>query len=93
MTRHPYRGTSLMRNNASLGPYSMTMPRALWWSWGGGSVSYERGAPVEGLHGLQPPSLLRAPQPRGGGARVKGFPEFWEAKSTKQFSGIDGRTR
>ena len=35
MTRHPYRGTSLMRNNAPLGPYSMTMPRALWWSWGG----------------------------------------------------------
>ena len=27
-----YRGTSLIRNNALLGPYSRTMPRALWWS-------------------------------------------------------------
>ena len=27
-----YRGTSLIRNSASLGPYSRTMHRALWWS-------------------------------------------------------------
>ena len=27
-----YRGTSLKRNNPSLGPYSRFMPRALWWS-------------------------------------------------------------
>ena len=26
------RGTSLIRNNAPLGPYSRTMPMALWWS-------------------------------------------------------------
>ena len=26
-----YRGTSLIRNIAPLGPYSRTMPRALWW--------------------------------------------------------------
>ena len=32
----PYRGTSLIRNSAPLGPYSRTMPRALWWSYGGG---------------------------------------------------------
>ena len=25
-----YRGTSLIRNRAPLGPYSRTMPRALW---------------------------------------------------------------
>jgi len=31
-----YRGTSLTRNSAPLGPYSMNMPGALWWSWGGG---------------------------------------------------------
>ena len=31
-----YRGTSLIRNSAPLGPYSRTMPRALWWSEGGG---------------------------------------------------------
>ena len=31
---HPigYRGTSLMRNSASVGPYSRNVPRALWWS-------------------------------------------------------------
>ena len=28
----PYRGTSLIRNRAPPGPYSRTMPRALWWS-------------------------------------------------------------
>ena len=27
-----YRGTSLIRNSRPLGPYSETMPRALWWS-------------------------------------------------------------
>ena len=43
---HPlYRGTSLIRNRAPLGPYSSRMPRALWWSWGGGRF-YERGTPV-----------------------------------------------
>ena len=30
--RCPYRGTSLIRNSASLRPYSRNMPRALWWS-------------------------------------------------------------
>jgi len=31
------------------------MPRALWWSWGGGAVSYERGTPVlfHGLYGRE----------------------------------------
>ena len=27
-----YRGTSLIRKNLTLGPYSRLMPRALWWS-------------------------------------------------------------
>ena len=31
-----YRGTSLIRNRPRLGPYSRTMPKALWWSKGGG---------------------------------------------------------
>jgi len=31
-----YRGTSLIRNSAPLAPYIRTMPRALWWSQGGG---------------------------------------------------------
>ena len=30
-----YRGTSLIRNSPPLGPYSMPVPRALWWSQGG----------------------------------------------------------
>ena len=32
---YPYRGTSLIRNCLLVGPYSRTMPRALWWSKGG----------------------------------------------------------
>jgi len=40
-----YRGTSLIRNSAPLGPYSATMPGALWTP-RGGAVSYERGTPV-----------------------------------------------
>jgi len=34
--RTAYRGTSLIKNNPLLGPYSRTMNRALWWSWGKG---------------------------------------------------------
>ena len=31
-----YRGTLLTRKRTTLGPYSRPMPRALWWSKGGG---------------------------------------------------------
>ena len=31
-----YRGTSLVRNNPLLGSYSRTLPKVLWWSYGGG---------------------------------------------------------
>jgi len=31
-----YRGISLIRNTPLLGPYSRTIPRVLWWSFGGG---------------------------------------------------------
>ena len=31
-----YRGTSPIRKRLPLGPYSRHMPRALWWSYGGG---------------------------------------------------------
>jgi len=41
-----YRVTSLRRERLALGPFGRTMPRALWWSWGGGPVSYERDNPV-----------------------------------------------
>jgi hypothetical protein len=37
----PYRGSSLIRNSLPLGPYSRTMPRALWWSYSKGGCSYE----------------------------------------------------
>ena len=30
------RGTALIRNTPLLGPYIRTIPRVLWWSWGGG---------------------------------------------------------
>ena len=33
-TTGAYRGTSLIRNHLRLGPYSRTMPRALWGPWG-----------------------------------------------------------
>ena len=46
----PYRGTSLTRNSTLVGPYSRPMPRALWWSKGGGVVFYERGTPVVRAH-------------------------------------------
>jgi len=43
-----YRGTPLIRNTPLLGPYRRTIPRVLWWSWGGrGAVSCERGTPVK----------------------------------------------
>ena len=41
-----YRGTSLISDCPSPGPYSRPMPRPLWWSLEGGAVSYERGTPV-----------------------------------------------
>ena len=34
--RGSYRGISLIRNSAPLRPYSRTISRALWWSYGGG---------------------------------------------------------
>ena len=44
--RVAYNGTSLIRNRRRPGPYSRTMPRALWESKGGGLLFYERGTPV-----------------------------------------------
>ena len=56
----PYRGTSFIRNDLLLGPYSRTIPRVLWWSLGGGAVLYERGPPV-GLEDLRGSSLTPRP--------------------------------
>ena len=41
-----YMGTLLIRKRPFQGSYGSSMLRALWWSWGGGSVSYERGTPA-----------------------------------------------
>jgi len=54
-----YRGTSLIRNRAPLGPYSRIMPMALLWPYGGGAVSYERGTPVP--HGGAQPFHEKTP--------------------------------
>ena len=53
------RETSLTRNTPLLGPYRRTIPRVLWWSWGRGAVSFERGTPV-------------APKPETGGGQGAG---------------------
>ena len=37
--------TSPIRNTPLLGPCSRTIPKVLWWSQGGGAISYERGTP------------------------------------------------
>jgi hypothetical protein len=52
LLRRGYRSTSLIRNSLPLGTYmySRPMPRALWWSQGGGAVSDERDTPVR-VHG------------------------------------------
>ena len=41
-----------------LGPYSTTMPRVLWWSLGGGAISYERGTPVGAFQHSPPGATL-----------------------------------
>ena len=51
-TEHNYKGISLIKDSLPLGPYSRIMPRVLWWSSGGGALSYERGTPVLGASGL-----------------------------------------
>jgi len=59
-----YRGTSLRRKSAPLGPDSRSMPRVL----GGGAVSYEQGTPVECAAERHPHS-----SPKGTDDWVKGF--------------------
>jgi len=42
-----YKGSSLTSKHPPLGPFRGPMPGALWWFWGGGGPSCERGAPVQ----------------------------------------------
>ena len=61
-----YRGTSLIRNAPLLGPFSRTTPRVLWWSQGGGAVSYEQGTPCSGgvqHKGVSPTGVASKPEP------------------------------
>jgi hypothetical protein len=51
-----YRGTSLMRNCAPVGPYRRPTPRALWWSEGGSVFSWARYVCTVSDAGLSQPS-------------------------------------
>ena len=51
-----YRGTLLIRNTPLLGPCSRTIPRALWWSWGGGAFLVNE-VPVQDLQLLEAPRI------------------------------------
>jgi hypothetical protein len=55
--RRRYRGTSLKRNSAPIGPYSRTMLRALWWSYGGGGCFLSAKYPCTS----EAPQLTRGP--------------------------------
>ena len=63
-------GTSLIRNSAPLGPYSKTMPRALWCSQGGGRFL------------MSEVPLYRAGGRQGGARRVLSRLVPWRAGST-----------
>ena len=48
----PVQGYLAHKKPRPQGPFSRTIPRALWWPYGGGAVSYERGTSVH----IEPPS-------------------------------------
>jgi len=48
-----YMGTSLIRNRLPLGPYSRPLPRALWWSRGGGHFRARYLCTLEGRAGVR----------------------------------------
>jgi len=74
-----YRGTSLIRNSAPLGPYIRTMPRALWWSKGAGLFLISE-VPLSTSHRSLTPNPERALAPIGEWSKVSalslGF-EVW----------------
>jgi hypothetical protein len=57
-----YRGTSLTRNSAPLGPYSRNMPWGLWWSWGG-ELDLTSSAPRWKVSEREEPSPCEGPAP------------------------------
>ena len=57
-----YRGTSLIRNRPPLGPYSRTMPRALWWSYGGREILVSE-VSLKGSQGVNDQGLEVVPCP------------------------------
>ena len=65
-----YRGTSLIRNHAPLGPYIKYMPGALWCPWES-AVSYEPGL----SNMMSPKTLVQGWGPRGGTVRFHQPPE------------------
>ena len=70
-----YMGTSLIRNLLPQEPYSRSIPRAIWWSLGGGLFLMSE-VPV-GLgamgYGLGPPILLEKPAQEGSFLRLIDF--------------------
>jgi len=71
--------------------YSRAMPRTLWWSLGGGAVSYERGAPV---HPLSFHSLASNLTPSLAGLRqVWPPPSVWEKERVRDRVRVSERAR
>ena len=58
-----HRGTSLIRNSTPLRPYSRTMPRALWWSLGGGGCFLSARYPC--THHVRPEADSQSHSTRG----------------------------
>jgi len=54
-----YRGSSPMRNSAPLGPYSRTMPTALWWPLGGGLFLMSEVPLYSKVYGLSTSGLFK----------------------------------
>ena len=64
-------GTSLIRNNAPLGPYTRTMPMTLWWSWGRGLILISEVPLYNAPPGQS--TAVRVTRVSGSGFRVSGF--------------------
>ena len=64
-------GTSLIRNNAPLGPYNRTMPMTLWWSWGRGLILISEVPLYNASPGQS--TAVRVTRVSGSGFRISGF--------------------
>ena len=77
-----YRDTSLIRNRVPSGPYSRTLPSALWKSLGGGQVL------------MSEVPLYSSPRPRQSAALVGfGRDQVWQLKNRTRVSRADEGSR